>query len=68
MLVALEMVSVSTDLADHMFQTSVGGEQTVGTLRAEILRQGEKQRQQREVNIQRRKYINTEKKRLKTEF
>lgn len=33
-LVALEVVSISTNLADHMFQTSVGGEHTVGTLRA----------------------------------
>lgn len=45
-LVALKMVSISTDLADHMFQTSVGGEHTVGTLRAKILRQREKQRRQ----------------------
>lgn len=35
-LVALEMVSISTDLADHMFQTSVGSEHPVGTLRAEM--------------------------------
>lgn len=33
MLVALEVVSISTNLADHVFQTSVGGEHTVGTLR-----------------------------------
>lgn len=35
MLVALEVVSISTNLADHMFQTSVGGEHSVGTLRFE---------------------------------
>lgn len=41
-LVALEMVSISTDLADHMLQTSVGGEHTVGTLRAKTLGRREK--------------------------
>lgn len=31
-LVALEVVSISTHFADHVFQTSVGGEHAVGTL------------------------------------
>lgn len=67
MLVALKMVSISTDLADHMFQTSVGGEHTVGTLRAEILRHREKSRGGK-VKTQRRKFINMERNRLKIEL
>ena len=31
-LVALKVVSVPTNLTDHMFQTSVGSEHAVGTL------------------------------------
>lgn len=31
-LVALKMVSIPTNLTDHMLQTRVGGEHTVGTL------------------------------------
>lgn len=33
MLVALVVVSIPTNLTDHMLQTRVGGEHTVGTLR-----------------------------------
>lgn len=47
MLVALEVVSISTNLADHMFQTSVGGEHTVGTLRAKMIRGRDKGKKQR---------------------
>lgn len=32
-LIALKVVSIPTNLTDHMLQTRVGGEHTVGTLR-----------------------------------
>lgn len=36
MLVALKVMSISTNLTDHMFETSVGGKHAVGTLREKM--------------------------------
>ena len=44
MLVALVVVSIPTNLTDHMLQTCVGGEHTVGTLRE---REREREREER---------------------
>lgn len=47
-LVALEVVSIPTNLTDHMLQTRVGGEHSVGTLTdSDGQRQREEGRRQR---------------------
>lgn len=41
-LVALKVMSVSTNLTDHMFETSVGGEHAVGTLKKDETEESQK--------------------------
>lgn len=47
-LVALEVVSIPTNLTDHMLQTRVGGEHTVGTLRDS---EGQRKKQEKQERI-----------------
>lgn len=53
-LVALKVVSIPSNLTDHMLQTRVGGEHTVGTLRDSEGQRSRRKRRRREFMTERK--------------